>query len=138
MEDLLCFGCSQYESKYREGNTIKICKKFAKKIWKVDNDDDLNKPSTRFDGCGLLAEDNGFGDLDEDKVGYIIPSKKFNNFVDFIEALGIPYYEDYTVTLVDGDQTICFDKSYYLKIYPIGIIIFCMISILNFYNLIKI
>ena len=58
--------------------------------------------------------------------------------MDFIDALGIPYYDGYIVTLVDGDQSTCFDKSYYLKIYPIGIIIFYMISIVNFYNLSKI
>ena len=55
--------------------------------------------------------------------------------MDFIDSLGIPYYDGYIVTLVDGDQSTCFDKSYYLKIYPIGIIIFYMISIVNFYKL---
>ena len=56
-------------------------------------------------------------------MGYIIPSKVFNSFEEFINTLKIPYYDDYTIQVVDGDEKTCFDKSYYLKIYPIGIII---------------
>ena len=52
--------------------------------------------------------------------------------MDFIEALQIPYYDDYSIELVDGDSSICFDKSYFLKSYPIGIIILYMILILHF------
>ena len=44
----------------------------------------MNGPSTRFDGCGLLADDNNFSDNDANGFGYIIPSKVFNNFDQFI------------------------------------------------------
>ena len=107
MEDLLCYGCSQYESKYIEDGKIKVCKNFAKKIWKSEKDEDLNKPSTRFDGCGLLAGE-GFEEL-ANGLEYIIPSKVFNNFEDFINALKIPYYEDYEIIVVDGDENNCFN-----------------------------
>ena len=71
LEDLLCFGCHESEFNYRSNNQVRICKSFASKIWKAD----LNGPSTRFDGCGLLADDNNFSDYDANGFGYIIPSK---------------------------------------------------------------
>ncbi len=120
---MLCYGCSEKESKYREGNTIKVCKSFAKKIWKVKNDEDLNKPSTRFDGCGLLAVDNSFTDIDSDQLGFIIPSKAFGSFQDFIEKLGIPYYDGIIIDLEDGDSNNCFDNNNYLEVYPITLIL---------------
>ena len=127
LEDLLCFGCSEKEGKYRDvaNHKIKVCKSFAKKIWKAD----LDKPSTRFDGCGLLAdEEHGFSDHAND--GYIIPSKEFNKFEDFINAVGIPYYDEYTIEVVDGDKNTCFDKSIFLKLNLIEYIIL-FILILN-------
>ena len=112
LEDLLCFGCSSDEANFRddENMEIRICKSFAEEIWKGD----LNEPSTRFDGCGLLADDNNFSDEDEEELGYIIPSKVFENFLDFINVLKIPYYEDYNITYVDdGDD--CFNDKNYIK-----------------------
>jgi len=47
-------------------------------------------------------------------LGYIIPSKVFNSFEEFINTLKIPYYDDYTIQVVDGDEKTYFDKSYYL------------------------
>ena len=68
LEDLLCYGCHAKESEYRseDDKQIRICKSFAQKIWKAD----LDETSTRFDGCGLLAAENNFDDLDDD-MGYI-------------------------------------------------------------------
>ena len=76
----------------------------------------MNGPSTRFDGCGLLADNNNFSDNDANGFGYIIPSKVFNNFVDFINTLGIPYYDSavYTIKVVeDGDN--CFNRNILIK-----------------------
>ena len=139
LEDLLCYGCSANESKYIEEDEdgqkkIKICKSFAKKIWKVDNDEDLDKPSKRFDGCGLLADENNFQNItidDEDEnLGYIIPSKAFSNFADFINTLKIPYYEDYEIVVVDGNKENCFDNNYYLKVYP-------LLTLILFFGILK-
>ena len=117
---MLCYGCSSNEGKYRveddpDNKKIKVCKSFAKKIWKAESDEDLNKPSKRFDGCGLLSEDNGFSSVADEGLNYIIPSKKFNSFEEFIDALGIPYYEDYTIEIVDGDEETCFNFSSFIK-----------------------
>ena len=58
-----------------------------------------------------MAEDNNFQDRDENNVGYVIPSKAFDNFDDFINTLKIPYFDDeddlYTIEVVDGDKTVC-------------------------------
>lgn len=140
LEDLLCFGCSANEAKYRsednDNKVIRVCKSFAKKIWKVDNDADLNKPSTRFDGCGLLAEENNFaelleseGDEDED-INYIIPSKEFASFSEFINALKIPYYKDYTIEVVDGDENSCFNSNNFIKYNTFTKILISLIPIL--------
>ena len=59
---------------------------------------------------------------DPDELGYIIPSQKFGSFVDFINAIGIRYYEDYEVELVDGDKSVCFDNHYFLNYSPIILI----------------
>ena len=82
----------------------------------------MNGPSTRFDGCGLLADDNNFSDNDANGFGYIIPSKVFNNFDQFINKLQIPYYDTkdddnnniYTIVVVeDGDN--CFNNNNWIK-----------------------
>ena len=82
----------------------------------------MNGPSTRFDGCGLLADDNNFSDNDANGFGYIIPSKVFNNFDQFINKLQIPYYDAkdinnnniYTIVVVeDGDN--CFNNNNWIK-----------------------
>ena len=74
----------------------------------------MNGPSTRFDGCGLLADDNNFTGEDPDGFGYIIPSKIYNKFEDFINALKIPYYSAYTIVVVeDGDN--CFNNNNWIK-----------------------
>ena len=74
----------------------------------------MNGPSTRFDGCGLLADDNNFTGEDPDGFGYIIPSKIYNKFEDFINALKIPYYSTYTIVVVeDGDN--CFNNNNWIK-----------------------
>ena len=102
----------------------------------MDNDADLDKPSTRFDGCGLLAEENNFADLleseeeENDDINYIIPSKKFNNFLDFINTLKIPYYKDYTIEVVDGDETTCFNNDNIIKYNPFAKILIALVSIL--------
>ena len=124
LEDLLCFGCHENEAKFRSSNEIRICKSFAKKIWKAE----LDQPSTRFDGCGLLADENNFHDIDTDELGYIIPSKVFNNFDEFINTLKIPYYDaDNIIVIDDGDN--CFNNNNAIKMNKL-IFLFIMIFIL--------
>ena len=125
LEDLLCYGCHAKESEYRseDDKQIRICKSFAQKIWKAD----LDETSTRFDGCGLLAAENNFDDLDDD-MGYIIPSKVFTSFEEFINKLKIPYYEGYEIVVVD-DSDNCFNKNNFIKVNYL-VIFFLIIFIL--------
>lgn len=123
LEDLLCFGCSAREQLYMdEEKRIRICKSFAKKVWNVTNDEGLKKPSTRFDGCGLLVgeseeDGNNFWEkLSEDDIAreiqYIIPSKVFGNFLEFINTLKIPYYPESEIIIDESDdESKCFNEA---------------------------
>ena len=65
-----------------------------------------------------------------DGLKYIIPSKVFTNFEDFINALKIPYYDDgsYIIKVVDdGDN--CFNNNNAIKMNKL-IFLFIMIFIL--------
>ena len=125
MKQLVVIQIIKNEAKFRSSNEIRICKSFAKKIWKAE----LDQPSTRFDGCGLLADEgNNFHDIDNE-LGYIIPSKVFADFENFINTLKIPYYDDsYTIRVVDdGDN--CFNNNNDIKMNKL-IFLFIMIFIL--------
>ena len=111
-ENLMCFGCHPMESKYidKEKLTIKICKKFALRLWNNSETDDaniLNKTTTIFDNCGFKVE--LFDNLTDKK--YIIPSQTFGNFTHFFKEIKIPFYEDYTIEVVDGDEETCYNHS---------------------------
>lgn len=100
-----------------EDFTLRICQEFAMKVWNTTSPDGLQKPSTRFDGCGLLAEDNSFEDLSENGLGYIIPSKVFNSFEEFINNLTIPYYDNFSVVIdKSNDINTCFNYSQIYKV----------------------
>jgi len=67
-----------------------------------------------------------------DGLKYIIPSKVFTDFEDFINTLKIPYYDDdddsYTIRVVDdGDN--CFNNNNDIKMNKL-IFLFIMIFIL--------
>ena len=65
-----------------------------------------------------------------DGLKYIIPSKVFTNFEDFINTLKIPYYDDgsYIIKVVDdGDN--CFNNNNAIKMNKL-IFLFIMIFIL--------
>lgn len=59
-EDLLCLACSPLESVYYDTTTniLKICKQFAMKFWNATTEEDLLKPTKRFDNCGLYTKDS--------------------------------------------------------------------------------
>ena len=111
LEDFLCYGCDDKEMDYRDGSYIYVCKSLAMKIWNVTSEADLNKPSTRFDGCGLLAkESNNFASYPlSSELNFIIPSKVFNTFEDFINTMKIPYYSHLGVKVdYSDDESNCF------------------------------
>ena len=63
-----------------------------------------------------------------DGLKYIIPSKVFNNFDEFINTLKIPYYDaDNIIVVDDGDN--CFNNNNAIKMNKL-IFLFIMIFIL--------
>ena len=70
---------------------------------------------------------------ENDDINYIIPSKKFNSFLEFINALKIPYYKDYTIEIVDGDETTCFNTDNFIKYNSFTKILFALIIIMAFF-----
>ena len=59
-EDLLCLACAPLESIYYDSTTkiLKICKQFAMKLWNATTEEELSKPTKRFDNCGLYTQEN--------------------------------------------------------------------------------
>ena len=124
LEELFCFPCSPYESKYYDATTftLKVCKKFAYKIWNATNDEELRNPTTRFDNCGFMIADNqeeikqvlkSYGiDLD-----VYLPSHTKFGFEDFIVKLNFSLYTFRHIQLVDSeDETECFTSGYSLNV----------------------
>lgn len=112
-EDLLCFVCSPLQEKYIDttAKTFKVCQDFAMKIWNASTPAELNQKSTRFDNCGFLIPDHLNGAFTTD--GYFMPSV-FGSFGDFINKIQLPYFPDYTVEVIDGNNLTCFTKGSHL------------------------
>ena len=115
-ENLMCFGCHPMESKYiyiENGiSKIKICKAFALRLWNNSDTDDeeiLNKKTTIFDNCGFKVELDGLSNLTN--KSYTIPSQTFDNFSHFFHEIKIPFYEDYIIVVVDGNEETCYNHS---------------------------
>jgi hypothetical protein len=131
-EILMCFGCHPNEGKYINKTTkeIRICKEFAKELWKEKEDQDfvdLNSSSKVFDQCGFKVDTEHFGNRFQDKT-YIIPSEVFSNFSDFLEYVKIPFYEDYKIILQEQTDESCYNNNIYINYN----IIFCFIYIFIF------
>ena len=71
---------------------IILCKDFAEGLWGGD----INKPSTRFDNCGMTSywDPNASSDV-------ILPSTTFKTAQDFFNAVKPPFYNDYEVRIED-------------------------------------
>ena len=70
---------------------------------------------------------------ENDDINYIIPSKTFNSFLHFINTLKIPYYKDYTIEIVDGDESNCFNTDNFIKYNSFTKLLFALITILAFF-----
>ena len=70
---------------------------------------------------------------ENDDINYIIPSKTFNSFLNFINTLKIPYYKDYTIEIVDGDESNCFNTENFIKYNSFTKLLFALITILAFF-----
>ena len=105
MEDYFCFGCMPDTSKYidTESKEIRLCDSYLENVW----GDDLDKPSTEYDNCGMNTYWRG------DNATYVLPSVEWENGREFFEELKIPLFEDYKIVIVDSsDSDKCYSSGY--------------------------
>ena len=113
LEELMCLGCHPYESSYidREKRRVYICNAFAMKMWNASNVEELSKGSRKYDNCGFKITPS-LVNVTNASRHFIIPSETFTGFLDMVNSIQIPFYEDYQVELVDEQQensTTCFN-----------------------------
>ena len=118
-EDLMCFACHPLENYYinETSKEIYICKDFAKRLWNATKEEELNSSTTVFDNCGFKGDADIFENISDSK-NYIIPSKNIylSSFHDFFKIVKIPFFEDYKLTLVEGNEKIlCYNKSVFIE-----------------------
>lgn len=119
LEELMCLGCHPYESSYIERTSKKlyICNSFAMKFWNASDLADLEKPTKKYDNCGFKITD--YLSTFATRNHYIIPSETFTGFLDMINKIKIPFYEDYQIILIDEqakDAPYCFNYSTFLQV----------------------
>ena len=113
LEELMCLGCHPYESSYidREKRRVYICNAFAMKMWNASNVEELSKGSRKHDNC-VFKITPALVNVTNASRHLIIPSETFTGFLDMVNSIQIPFYEDYQVELVDEQQensTTCFN-----------------------------
>lgn len=102
LENYFCYGCnpSQAKSTDEVNKIIYICKSFAKSVW----GNDLFKPTTKYDNCGMNTYWRG--DLSET----IVPSAEWSNGYQFFWEVKPTYFSDYTIVVVDSsDYSDCYN-----------------------------
>ena len=115
LEELMCLGCHPYESSYidRGKRVVYICNAFAMKMWNVSTVEELSSGSRKYDNCGFKITSK-LAEAVKPSRHYIIPSETFTGFLHMVTSIGIPFYEDYEIQLVDEQQenaTTCFNNS---------------------------
>jgi len=97
LEYYMCLGCNSDQPKYVDDKkNVKICKTFADKLWTTD--------PTIYDTCGL--------NIPALNLGFILPSRYYQNVSHFLNALKPPYFDEYTmVVAADGETENCLDSS---------------------------
>ena len=118
-ENLMCFGCHPYESRYINdaSKKIRICKSFALALWNNSESEDikvLDHPTTVFDNCGFKASAITLEEYDSAKDKYVIPSREYDNFTHFLKKIKIPFYEDFEIEIQDEVDDYCYNNSSYL------------------------
>lgn len=113
LEDLMCFGCHPLESHYidRTSKTIRMCLDFALRFWNATTEEELNRPTKRFDNCGFKKP--SFITYDQK---YIIPSQFFGNLSTFFDQIQIPFYDQYTIVIEKETSDKCYNKAHWITI----------------------
>jgi hypothetical protein len=93
----MCLGCNSDQPKFVDDKkNIKVCKKFADKLWTTD--------PTIYDACGV--------NVPSLNMGFVLPSRYFANATHFLNALKPPYFEGYKIIVSEDDKTDdCLDSS---------------------------
>ena len=110
LEELMCLGCRTkvHISTERKEESISA---FAMKMWNASNVEELSKGSRKYDNCGFKITPS-LVNVTNASRHFIIPSETFTGFLDMVNSIQIPFYEDYQVELVDEQQensTTCFN-----------------------------
>ena len=97
LEYYFCYGCHTTEPTSSDtGNkVIRLCKKFAERLWGGD----LDSSTDKFDACGFNFQGN-----------VEIPSHKWSNALSFFNDVKPPIFSAWTVQIVNS-ETDCFNSS---------------------------
>ena len=83
------------------------------KLWNATTEEELMKPTKRFDNCGLYTQENFNTEINED---FFFPSQTGWGLSEFVTKITIPFYADLTgVSIIEGDSETCFSGSDYLR-----------------------
>ena len=90
---------------------IRICKSFAEDFWGGP----LEQNTTKFDNCGFKVDDSKECLKTQDNENYIIPSERFENFIDFMECIKIPFYDMFIIKIEENEDEFCYNFSFYVN-----------------------
>ena len=113
----MCIGCHFMQPAVtdNEKKEIRICKSYAQKIY---GNEDLEKPTTKFDSCGLYisgSENNSeWLSFTDGENNVVIPSKypPFSTADKFFneETFKPPFFKDHRMVIVE-DGSDCFNEG---------------------------
>ena len=113
LEELMCLGCHPYESSYIDRGK-RVVSLYLQCICDEDVECiELSSGSRKYDNCGFKITPF-LAKAVKPSRHYIIPSETFTGFLHMVTSIGIPFYEDYEIQLVDEQQenaTTCFNNS---------------------------
>jgi len=96
LEAYFCLACSPSQPYAVDSSagvkTIQICKSLVEKFWSSD----ITKRTENFDNCGMSVVWGG-----EDQGEVILPSTYFSTAQNFVDTIKPPFFEDYTIQIVD-------------------------------------
>ncbi len=106
LRNYMCFGCSSSQPKVTDETTktIRICSTFAERLWsgKENNGAELSKTQNIYDDFGLRHKDG---------KTILIQSKDLTNATDFFNKVLPPFFENYTIAIVNSDQP-CYNSAF--------------------------
>ena len=102
-------------------------------LWNATTEEELEKPTKRFDNCGFLVPDDFQPSQTTNPYiqdDWFLPSDIEGGLEGFIKEIKIPYYDDIShIEIVDGDSDECFSSSNYnsVRLYIVTLLLFLLI-----------